>query len=120
MRVFKPDYRGIGKMLANEELLGPALLALAERVKAEAEATAPYEPKSTTHFRDAFHASIGKDETDKGDRVAGIVTNDDPEALNIETGTPRQAPEVGLGPNTGKYRPAHNTLSNALDVLRGG
>lgn len=105
MGVFKPDYQGIGKMLANEELLGPALLALAERVKAEAEATAPYEPKSKTHFRDAFHAEIGKDAGARGDRVAGIVYNDDDAALSIETGT--------------AHTPAHNTLTNALDALRG-
>lgn len=106
MGVFKPDYQGIGKMLANEELLGPALLALAERVKAEAEATAPYDPKSTTHFRDAFDASIGNDEGSRGRRVAGVVTNTDDAALSIETGT--------------ADTPAHNTLTNALDSLRGG
>lgn len=118
--VFKPDYEGIGRMLNNEDLLGPALLLLAEKVKEEAEATAPYEPKSKTHFRDAFHAEIGKDTGTRGDRVAGIVYNDDDAALSIETGTPRQAAAGGIGPSTGKYRPAHNTLSNALDVLREG
>jgi len=106
MGVFKPDYQGIGKMLANEELLGPTLQALAELVKAQAEATAPYEPKSTTHFRDAFHASIEMDEGNKGRRVAGVVTNTDDAALSIETGT--------------VDTPAHNTLTNALDSLRGG
>lgn len=102
---FKPDYAGIGRMLNNRELLGPALLGMAEKVKAEAEATAPYDPKNTTHFRDAFDTSIGTDSGTKGDRVAGIVRNHDDAALSIETGT--------------SDTPAHNTLTNALDVLRG-
>lgn len=82
----------------------------ADAVKAEAEATAPYDPKSKdgTHFKDSFHAEVIEDDVISGiggthRALVGHVYSDDPAALHIETGTSKT--------------PAHNTLSNALVVL---
>lgn len=108
--VYKADRRGMARMLASREILEAPMQAFAEAVKAEAEATAPYDPNSKdgTHFKESFHAEVIEDDVMSGiggthRAIVGHVYSDDPAALQIETGTSKT--------------PAHNTLSNALTVL---
>lgn len=105
--VYKADRHGIARMLASREILEAPMQAFADKVKAEAVATAPYDPKTTEHWRDSFHAEVIEDDVQGAGTthtgVVGHVYSDDEAGLSIETGTSRT--------------PAHNTLTNALGVL---
>lgn len=104
MSHFELDYRGVGELLRSQ-MVEDALLVRGERVKAQAEATAPYRPGSETHFRDSFHVESTREGGAHHDRVAVSVYNDDDAALSIETGT--------------SDTPAHHTLTKALDAAGG-
>ena len=109
--VFRSNYPGIGKMLRSETILGPGLLEIAEKVKAEAEATAP---RDEGEFAESFRARLVTDRGDRsGARVAAQVFSTDPDGLHIETGAPRKSEG---GTSSPKYRRPANTLSKALDV----
>jgi hypothetical protein len=97
---FSASYDGIGELLRSD-MIGNALYTRGEAVRGTAEATAPYDAKSRTHFRDAFHTAEPK-VRDEGDRMVVTVYNDDDAAVDIELGT--------------SYTPAHYTLSKALDA----
>ena len=104
MARFDADYSGIGDMLCSPEMQAD-MKARAERVKARAEATAPYDANSKdgTHYRDAFSVESGVT-TGKTRRAYGSVTNDDAAAFQIEHGT--------------KNTPKHRTLGRALDAAK--
>jgi hypothetical protein len=99
---FNASYDGIGELLRSG-MIGDALYTKAQAVRGTAEATAPYDPKSATHFRDAFHVTE-PEVRPEGDRVAVTVYNDDTAAVQIELGT--------------SYTEAHHTLARALDAVR--
>jgi hypothetical protein len=100
---FNASYKGIGAMLRADFMLA-AMVGKAEKVKARAEETAPFDPhsKDGTHYRDAFHV----ESEDRGgahhDRAVARVVNDDPAAFFIEYGNV----------NVEKHR----TLGRALDA----
>ncbi len=94
------SYQGVGELLRSE-MLGAALYTRAQAVRATAEATAPYDKRNETHFRDSFH--VAEPEVPEGnDRVVVTVYNDDDAAVQIELGT--------------SNAPAHYTLTKALDA----
>lgn len=94
------SYTGVGELLRSE-MLGAALFTRAQAVRGVAEATAPYDAKNKTHFRDSFH--VTEPEMPEGhDRVVVTVYNDDDAAVHIELGT--------------SDTPAHHTLTKALDA----
>lgn len=101
MSSYNASFSGIGELL-RAEFIGAALYTKAQAVRGMAEATAPYEPSSTTHFRDAFHVKP-PEVADGGDRVSVTVYNDDDAAVQIELGT--------------SSTPAHRTLTRALDAV---
>jgi len=84
---FNADYKGIGEMLCSPEMQAE-MLRRAEKVKAAAEAMAPFDPRSKdgTHYKDSFEVSSGVREG-KTRRAFGRVTNTDPAAWYVEWGT---------------------------------
>jgi hypothetical protein len=95
---FSASHDGIGELLRSE-MIGNALYTRGEAVRGTAEATAPFDSREKTHFRDSFHVAEPKV---RGDRIVVTVYNDDDAAVPIETGTSTHA--------------AHHTLSKALDA----
>jgi hypothetical protein len=100
---FKGNYRGLGELLKSPEMEAE-MLRRAEAVKARAESTAPFDPKSRdgTHYRDAFRVESSRDGGQHHDRAVARVVNDDPAAFQIEYGT--------------SDTPRHRTLGKALDA----
>jgi hypothetical protein len=97
---FQADYDGIGEMLRSQ-MIGDALFTRGEAVRGTAEATAPFDPRNATHFRDSFHTKA-PEVRDGGDRMVVTVYNDDDAAVSIECGT--------------STHDAHYTLTKALDA----
>ena len=97
---FSADYDGIGEMLRSD-MIGDALFTRGEAVRGTAEATAPYDSKAATHFRDSFHTAA-PEVREGGDRMVVTVYNDDDAAVSIECGT--------------STHEGHYTLSKALDA----
>lgn len=109
---FRASYDGIGELLGSE-MVGAAMLAHAEKVKARAEATAPYYENDPDgqHYRDRFtarveHKSTGRSHTP---RAVGVVSNDDPAAVYVEFGTHRERADGTIA-----RTPAHHTMRKAL------
>lgn len=104
MTRFEPNYDGIHAML-NDPFMVAEMRARAERGKAFAEATAPFDPKSKdgSHYKDSFVVSAGANGGPKGNRAFGRLSNTDDAAFYIEVGT--------------SDTPAHHTLGKALDVM---
>jgi hypothetical protein len=104
---FESSYVGIGEML-NADFMAAEMLARAERGKAFAESTAPFDATSKDggHYRDSFTVAAGTRGGPKADRAFGRVTNTDEAAFFIEVGT--------------RDTPAHHTLGKALDVMEAG
>lgn len=98
MSRFDASYDGIGELLRSD-FIGAALFTRGAAVRGTAEATAPYDASSETHFRDAFH--VAEPEV-QFDRMVVTVYNDDDAAVQIELGT--------------SDTPAHMTLTKALDA----
>jgi hypothetical protein len=98
---FSADYDGIGEML-KADFMEAAMLERAEKVRSVAEATAPFDAKEATHFRDSFHTSSTVEGGVHHDRATATVYNDDTAAVQIELGTSKT--------------PAHRTLTKALDA----
>ncbi len=91
---YTPSYSGIGDMLRAD------MVARMERVKAEAEATAPYDPAATdgTHYRDEFHVEATDHGGAKHDRAEATCFNDDNAAVFVEfLATSSGAPHRTLG-----------------------
>jgi hypothetical protein len=95
------SYQGIGDMLKSAEIQAE-VERRAGRVRDMAEATAPYDPASATHFKDAFSV----EPRPRHDRACAAVVNDDDAAWQIELGT--------------SDTPAHRTLTRALDAAGNG
>jgi len=104
MASYNADYHGIGEMLCSPEMQAD-MKARAEKVKARAEAIAPFDPKAKdgTHYRDAFSVESGVQEG-KTRRAFGRVLNDDSAAFYIEHGT--------------RDTPKHRVLGKALDAAK--
>lgn len=107
---FKPSYRGIGQMLIMPELQAN-MIARAERVATQARATAPVDADPDDAHRGRYKASFkvtgGIRKGSRGGRrrrAYGRVTNNAPEALDVEYGTP--------------YTARHRTLGRALMAAR--
>jgi hypothetical protein len=102
MAGFKLDRLGLGEYLRSSEMEAEMRIR-AERVKAEAERTAPYDPNSTdgTHYRDSFHVESTTHGGYHHDRAAAYVINDDNAAVFVEF----------LDQKNG---PPHRTLGRAL------
>ena len=101
MSRFDASFEGIGEMLCSPEMQAE-MRRRAEKVKAAAEAAAPFDPhsKDGTHYKDSFSVDSGVREG-KTRRAFGRATNDDPAAFYIEYGT--------------SDTPRHRTLGRALD-----
>lgn len=104
MASFQANYHGIGRLLVSEDMQAE-MHRRALRMKAAAEADAPFDPDDSDHdhYRDHFAVSSGIQER-KTRRAIGTLTNDHPAAFQIEVGT-------------GKT-PAHRTLTRALDAVK--
>ncbi len=102
MAGFRPSYIGIGEMLRADFMVAD-MVARMERVKAEAEATAPYDPGATdgSHYRDSFHIEHTDHGGAKHDRAEAKVINDDNAAVFVEFLARTNAPP-------------HRTLGRAL------
>lgn len=85
---FTGSYAGIGEMLCSGDMQD-AMRQLAEQVKSRAEATAPVgDPQEDPHagrYKSAFHISTGVQRR-KTARAYAEVTNDAPEAVDVEFG----------------------------------
>jgi hypothetical protein len=100
---YTQDYRGMGQLLRCD-FISAEMYRRAEKVMAAAQAAAPYDPTSTTHYRDAFHIQLNDRGGNHHDRAVASVVNDDAAAFFIEFGTSKT--------------PQHRTLRNALDAAR--
>lgn len=96
---FRLDYRAMGEVLKGEIGLA-AVMPQAEKVKAVAEAIAPYDAHNQDHYKDHFSIEVGKNK----DRVVVTVENDSGHAFDVE---------FGLGAT-----PRHRTLGKALGVAK--
>jgi len=104
MSTYRPSYRGIGDLLTSE-FLQAEMRRRAEKVKAEAEATAPDAPPYGEGYKYEFEVTSGVKESSRGTRRAyGRVTNHSEHAIWVEFG----------GHNT----PAHRTLGRALSAAK--
>ena len=108
------DYEGFRAHVLKAPFMAAEMLKRAERVKAYAEAHAPYDPRDADgqHYRDAFSAEVVEDE----ERVRGRVKNTDmPMARFVEFGF-----EAGVDKNGREYPafPRHRTLGNALEAAK--
>jgi hypothetical protein len=103
MTKFTMDYRGVGELLRSPEIEA-ATVPFAARIKAAAEASAPFDATSRTHYRDSFHIETNRRGGVHHDRAVASVVNTDAAAFFIEYGTSR----------TPKFR----TLGNALLAAR--
>jgi hypothetical protein len=94
------DYAAFRRHVLKAPFMAAEMLKRAERVKARAEITAPFDPDDPDgqHYRDAFSAEVVED----AERVRGRVSNSDKAALFVEFGT--------------EHNPRHRTLGNALDA----
>ena len=110
------SYSGIGEML-RADFMVEEMGRRAQAVMDQAVATAPvYAGREGDPHRGRYKGSFSMHTTDhggwKGDRAAGIVTNDSPEAVFVEYGT-----------RAGRYHPegqrGHHTLLNALRSAAG-
>lgn len=104
---FTPSYSGLGNEVLRAGFMVEEMVSRAERVMAEAVATAPvYAGPGHDPHRGRYKASFSVHGTAaggvKGDRAAGIVSNDAPEAFYVEFGT--------------RNNRAHATLRNALNA----
>lgn len=107
---FTPNRRGIGAMLNSFEMEA-AMVILAERVRDAAVGSAAVGPgKDGGHVKDHYKVDSHRDGGAKGDRAEAWVYNDHPAAIPYE---------VGYLSKAGKPVMGHNTLTDALDVLRG-
>jgi HK97 gp10 family phage protein len=101
------SYTGIGEMLRSPEM-EKEMLRRAEKVKAEAERSAPVgDPRRDTHsgrYKASFHIDTTRRGGVRSDRAAAYISNDSPEAVFVEFGTSRQ---VG-----------RHILRNALNAAR--
>lgn len=101
------SYQGIGDEILRAGWMVAEMEARAQEVMAYAVATAPvysgpYPDYHRGRYRNSFSVSSTAHGGYKGDRAAGIVTNNAPEALVVEFGNRNQRP--------------HGTLRNALNA----
>lgn len=98
---FRASYRGIGKMIRSPEMQHE-MRRRANRVKAQAEATAPV---YTGDYKSSFSVESGPRGGWYKDRAYGRVVNSDQAAFYVEFGTSRTR--------------AHHTLRRALTAAGG-
>lgn len=97
------DYSAFGVHVLRSPWMLAEMGRRAEKVKARAEATAPYDPDDPdgTHYKDSFDAEA----LIEGDRARGRVRNTDlPTAIFVEFGA--------------NHTPRYRTLGNALDAAK--
>jgi hypothetical protein len=107
--VFKGSVNGISQLVTSAAMQAD-MRRRAERVKAEAEATAPVGTRGPDpgQYKRSFSVSsgvrTGRAGTARSRRAFGRVTNDAPEAFFVEYGT--------------VHNPRHRTLGRALDAAK--
>jgi hypothetical protein len=100
MATFNASYRGIGEMLKSPEIEAE-MVRRAEKVKAQAEATAPVD---TGQYKASFSVRSSRRGGVKKDRASATVLNDSPESFYVEYGA--------------SHTPRYRTLGKALDAAR--
>lgn len=102
---FNTNYRGVGDMLRSDFMVAE-MRKRAEKVRAQAEATAPVDTGGPHpgRYKGSFAVESGIRSQDGDRRAYGRVTNDAPEAFFVEFGT--------------KNNPRHRTLGKALDAAK--
>jgi hypothetical protein len=111
---YRHDYEAFRAHVLKAPFMAAEMLRRAEKVKAFAEAHAPYDPDDHDgqHYRDAFSAAVVEDE----ERARGRVSNTDmPTALFVEYGIKPGVDKNG-NPYNGQER--HRTLGNALEAAK--
>ena len=108
------SYAGVGEMLRSD-FLEAEMGRRAQAVMDQAVATAPvYTGTGRDVHRGRYKESFSMHTTDhggwKGDRAAGIVTNDAPEAVFVEYSSTHRT-EHGA-----RVQPGHHTMLNALSA----
>lgn len=104
MAGFKLDRVGLGEYLRSAEMEAEMVRRM-EKVKARAEATAPYDPKATdgSHYKDSFHIESTTHGGIHKDRAEASCFNDDNASVFVEYGN-------------GSGGPSYRTLGRALDA----
>lgn len=98
---FQLDYAGMGEYLRSEEIKA-AMLTRAEKVKAAAEAMAPFDASDPApHYKDCFEVEVGV-QTHKTARAYAEVKNTSAHAFYVEFGT--------------RNNPRHRTLGKAVGL----
>lgn len=84
---FNPDHPGVGQML-RADFMERAMVAVAERIKAAAEVTAPVSEHDAHpgRYKASFHVKSHARGGATHDRAEAIVSNDAPEAIFVEYG----------------------------------
>jgi hypothetical protein len=100
MATFNASYRGIGEMLKSPEIEAE-MVRRAEKVKAQAEATAPVD---TGQYKASFSVRSSRSGGAKHDRASAVVENSDDAAFFVEYGA--------------SHTPRYRTLGKALDAAR--
>jgi len=115
MSTYRHDYKAFGALVLNAPWMEADMRARAERVKALAEAIAPYDPtdRDGEHYRDFFEADSGTHGGIHHDRTYGRVSNTHPAARYIEFGTAESVDDKGRKHGA---TPRHRTLGKALDA----
>jgi hypothetical protein len=104
---YQLDYEAFGEHVLRAPWMGAEMVARAERGKAFAESTAPYDAADPTlrHYRDSFYVTGTLHGGTRHDRAEGRLSNDDDAAVFVEFGN--------------KNTEEHATLRKAMDVMRG-
>lgn len=104
---FTGSFTGIAALLRSE-MVGEALLAQAEKVKARAEELAPVDTSQyaqhSGRYKGSFSTRLAMNT--RRNRIEAAVVNDAPEAIDVEKGTSKMD--------------GQHVLMRALDIIRGG
>jgi hypothetical protein len=100
MATFRASYSGIGEMLRSPEVEAE-MVRRAEKVKAQAEATAPVD---SGEYASNFEVSSSKRGGSKKDRASATISNGVDHAFAVEYGA--------------SHTPRYRTLGRALDAAK--
>jgi hypothetical protein len=100
MASFRASYSGIGELLRSPEIEAE-MVRRAEKVKAQAEATAPVD---SGEYKASFEVHSSRRGGSKKDRASAVVENNDDAAFFVEYGA--------------SHTPRYRTLGKALDAAK--